>query len=113
MLPALVQIFFKRGNRRLCISENNLGEVLCNPFNTRIWVCKYYIMKRILLLIMPVVLITLAFRPVKSHTVSGTVTDEKGNPLSSVNIKVKGTSQGTFTDAAGKYSITIAVGNGT
>ena len=32
---------------------------------------------------MPIVLIMLAFRPVKSHTVSGTVTDEKGNPLSS------------------------------
>ena len=70
-------------------------------------------MKRILLLIMPVILIMLAFRPVKSHSVSGTVTDEKGNPLSSVSVKYKGSSNGTFTDASGKYNITIASSNGT
>ena len=70
-------------------------------------------MKRILLLIMPVVLIMLAFRPVKSHTVSGTVSDEKGNPLSSVSVKYKGSSNGTFTDAYGKYSFTISSSSGT
>ncbi len=70
-------------------------------------------MKRILLLAMPVILIMLAFRPVKSHSVSGTVTDEKGNPLSSVSVKYKGSSNGTFTDASGKYNITIASSNGT
>ncbi|MEO5948489.1 MAG: von Willebrand factor type A domain-containing protein [Chitinophagaceae bacterium] len=70
-------------------------------------------MKRILLLIMPVVLIMLAFRPVKSHTVSGTVTDEKGNPLSSVSVKYKGSSHGTFTDASGKYSFIISSSSGT
>jgi Ca-activated chloride channel family protein len=69
-------------------------------------------MKRIFLLIVPVILIMLAFRPVNSHTVSGTVTDEKGNPLSSVNVKYKGTRQGTFTDATGKYSITISSSTG-
>ncbi|HQZ50699.1 MAG TPA: von Willebrand factor type A domain-containing protein [Chitinophagaceae bacterium] len=70
-------------------------------------------MKRILLLIMPIILIMLAFRPVKSHTVSGTVTDEKGNPLSSVSVKYKGSSSGTFTDASGKYSFTISSSSGT
>ena len=62
---------------------------------------------------MPIVLIMLAFRPVKSHTVSGTVTDEKGNPLSSVSVKYKGSSSGTFTDASGKYSFTISSSSGT
>ncbi|MBP7316349.1 MAG: carboxypeptidase-like regulatory domain-containing protein, partial [Chitinophagaceae bacterium] len=70
-------------------------------------------MKRIILLLMPIVLIMLAFRPVKSHTVSGTVTDEKGNPLSSVSVKYKGSSSGTFTDASGKYSFTISSSSGT
>ena len=62
---------------------------------------------------MPIVLIMLAFRPVKSHTVSGTVTDEKGNPLSYVSVKYKGSSSGTFTDASGKYSFTISSSSGT
>ncbi len=70
-------------------------------------------MKRVLLLIMPVILIFLAFRPVNSLTVSGTVTDDKGNPLSSVSVKYKGTTQGVFTDVAGKYSITISSSTGT
>ncbi len=55
----------------------------------------------------------LAFRPVKSHTVSGTVKDENGNPLSSVSIKQKGTHKGTFTDANGSYRITITSSSGT
>lgn len=70
-------------------------------------------MKRILLLVMPVILIMLAFRPVNSHTVSGTVTDENGNPLSTVTVTYKGSTQGTTTDASGKYRITIGSGKGT
>lgn len=70
-------------------------------------------MKRILLLVMPVILIMLAFRPVNSHTVSGTVTDENGNPLSNVTVTYKGSTQGTTTDPSGKYRITIGSGKGT
>lgn len=70
-------------------------------------------MKRILLLVIPVILIMLAFRPVNSHTVSGTVTDENGNPLSTVTVTYKGSTQGTTTDASGKYRITIGSGKGT
>lgn len=40
-------------------------------------------------------------------TVTGTVTDETGGTLPGVNILVKGTTIGTSTDAAGKYSITV------
>ncbi|MHA4806741.1 SusC/RagA family TonB-linked outer membrane protein [Flavitalea flava] len=43
----------------------------------------------------------------KMHAVNGTVTNEKGEPLSGVSVQVKGTSNGTTTDAAGKFKLTI------
>ena len=39
--------------------------------------------------------------------VSGTVTDEEGNPLSDVSVIVKGTSLGTKTDVIGKFSLEL------
>lgn len=39
--------------------------------------------------------------------VSGKVTDEKGDPLPGVNVLVKGTANGTSTDANGKYSLSV------
>lgn len=39
--------------------------------------------------------------------ISGTIHDQSGNPLIGVSIKVKGSDVGTFTDAAGKFSLTI------
>ena len=38
-------------------------------------------------------------------TVSGKVTDESGQPLPGVTVVIKGTTQGTVTDADGEYSI--------
>src|SRR5699024_7119343 len=40
-------------------------------------------------------------------SVSGTVSDQNGQPLPGVNISVKGTTQGTSTDADGAYSLTV------
>src|SRR5690606_22599555 len=40
-------------------------------------------------------------------TVSGQVVDENNNPLPSVNIIIKGTTIGTSTDAAGRFTITV------
>ena len=37
--------------------------------------------------------------------ITGTVTDEKGNPLPGVTVLVKGTTTGSLTDAEGKYAI--------
>jgi hypothetical protein len=37
--------------------------------------------------------------------VSGTVTDDSGNPLPGVTVLVKGTGIGTLTDASGKYTL--------
>ncbi|MGV8093619.1 MAG: TonB-dependent receptor [Mangrovibacterium sp.] len=45
--------------------------------------------------------------------VSGRVTDAKGLPLPGVTIVVKGTTQGTITDASGSYSLSNVPANGT
>lgn len=66
---------------------------------------KIYFMKRILLMLMPAILIFLAFRPVKKHTVTGTITDEKGIPVSYAMVKVKGTAIGTTADSNGNFRI--------
>ncbi|MBL7736720.1 MAG: carboxypeptidase-like regulatory domain-containing protein, partial [Chitinophagaceae bacterium] len=44
-------------------------------------------------------------------TVQGRVTDEKGQPLAGVSIKVKGRSAGTSTGANGEYALSLADGN--
>ncbi|MEN8226795.1 MAG: SusC/RagA family TonB-linked outer membrane protein [Bacteroidota bacterium] len=49
-----------------------------------------------------------AFQPV---TVTGTVTDENGQPLPGVNVYIKGTTQGTITDANGNYSLDVQDGD--
>lgn len=51
-----------------------------------------------------------AFRKWDSFTVTGTILDKWGKPLSGVNIAVKGTSVGTVTDAQGKFTLTIPAG---
>lgn len=68
-------------------------------------------MKRILLLIAPALLIMLAFRPVKSFTVSGIVSDETGVPLPGVSIFVKGTRTGVSASYDGSYKITVPNSN--
>ena len=68
-------------------------------------------MKRIILMIMPLLLIMLAFRPVKIHTVTGTVTDEKGLAVPFASVKVKGTTTGAAADSRGNYQIAAPSGN--
>ena len=41
------------------------------------------------------------------RTISGTVTDEVGDPLVGVSVVVKGTSAGAITDIDGKYSVEV------
>jgi TonB-linked SusC/RagA family outer membrane protein len=48
----------------------------------------------------------------KAVDITGTVTDSKG-PLPGVNVKLKGTSTGTSTDANGRYKLTVPDANGT
>ncbi|MDZ4795350.1 MAG: von Willebrand factor type A domain-containing protein [Bacteroidota bacterium] len=70
-------------------------------------------MKRILILLTPLILIMLAFRPIKSHTITGAITDEKGTPIPSVSVTVKGGTQVTSADSKGVYRITVAKSSGT
>jgi Ca-activated chloride channel family protein len=69
-------------------------------------------MKRALLFIVPIVLVFLAFSPEQTHTVSGTVRDEKGSPVPAVTIQSKGTNVGTVTDAKGFYQVTVPQASG-
>ena len=41
------------------------------------------------------------------RTITGTVTDESGDPVPGTNITIKGTTTGTITDLEGKYSIEV------
>lgn len=49
----------------------------------------------------------------QGQTVSGVVTDEKGEPLIGVNVSVKGTTKGTITDINGKYTLQVPSSNAT
>ena len=41
------------------------------------------------------------------RTITGRVTDDKGNPLSNVSVQIKGTSTGTVTNVDGIYTLTV------
>src|SRR5690606_9584304 len=43
----------------------------------------------------------------QERNVSGTVTDESGNSMPGVSVVIKGTSQGTATDAEGRYTLRV------
>lgn len=47
----------------------------------------------------------------QAQTISGTVTDELGEPLPGVNVLIKGTTQGTASDLEGKYTIEAKPGD--
>ena len=47
------------------------------------------------------------------HKIEGTVSNEKGEPLQGVDVRVKNTNTGVVTDASGKFSISIAKPNAT
>src|SRR5258708_4038655 len=44
---------------------------------------------------------------VKVHTVTGTVTNEKGDGLAGVSVTVKGSANGTTTDAEGRFKLSV------
>ena len=41
------------------------------------------------------------------RTVTGKVTDDKGNPIPNASVQVKGTTTGTVTKEDGSYSLTV------
>ncbi len=54
------------------------------------------------------IIISLKNSLVQLRKISGTVTDEKGNPLIGVTVKVIGSAMATTTDANGRYSIDVS-----
>ena len=71
-------------------------------------------MKKSLWIFAALMLFSLGFTPQQSRTITGKVTSaEDGNGMPGVNVLVKGTKNGTITDAKGNYSITISAHGGT
>lgn len=46
------------------------------------------------------------------HAINGIVTDEKGEALPGVSVKLKGSATGVITDISGKYTLNVPDGNG-
>jgi TonB-linked SusC/RagA family outer membrane protein len=67
-------------------------------------------MRKLLLLLMACVAMTLSSWA--QRTVTGKVTDEKGNPIPNVSVLVKGTTTGTSTAEDGTYSLTVPGASG-
>ena len=61
-------------------------------------------------LVLSLVLFTVGFA-MAQRTVSGTITDDGGEPLIGASILVKGTSSGTVTDIDGSYSVELPDGS--
>lgn len=61
----------------------------------------------------PIIVFVLAFRPINSHTISGTITDEQGNPIISASIMEKGTRTGVSSSSDGTYKLTLTNKNAT
>jgi hypothetical protein len=57
-------------------------------------------------MLMPVIVIVLAFRPVSPHIISGKIVDNSGNPIAAVNVTVKGTTILSLSAQDGTYKIT-------
>ncbi len=71
-------------------------------------------MKKSLWIFAAMILFSLGFAPQQSRTITGKVTsDDDGNGMPGVNVLVKGTKNGTVTDAQGNYSITVSAHGGT
>lgn len=73
---------------------------------------KIHFMKRIIFLLAPLLLLSLSFRTVNnSFTVSGKVSDDKGNPVSGTSVVEKGTKNGVTASTDGSYKITVSGNN--
>ena len=71
-------------------------------------------MKKSLWIFAAMILFSLGFAPQQSRTITGKVTSaEDGNGMPGINVLVKGTKNGTVTDAQGNYSITVSAHGGT
>ena len=67
---------------------------------------KHYLKRsKLLMLVLSTMMASFAYA---QSQVSGTVTDQQNQPLPGVNVLVKGSTQGTTTDANGKYQVEVS-----
>lgn len=59
------------------------------------------------------VFLTFSIAALAQGTVSGTVKDARGNPLSGASVTIQGTTNGTITDNAGSYTLMVKGGSHT
>jgi TonB-linked SusC/RagA family outer membrane protein len=86
-----------------------------------IWVCSHPIVKKLIIgltaviLVMAVCVSTAAGSnpDLQQQTVTGKITDSKGEPVVGVNVVLKGTLIGSTSDVAGNYSLSVPDLNGT
>ncbi len=71
-------------------------------------ILKSLFMRKIMILLVPVLVLLLAFIPRHSVTVKGKVTDDTGNPLTNASVIEKGTRTGTTTDANGAFTLNVS-----
>ena len=70
-------------------------------------------MKKLLILLAPLFISLVAFTPSIEFTVSGIITDDKGNVIPSATVMEKGTKNGTTTDENGKFTLKVSSKNAT
>jgi Ca-activated chloride channel family protein len=70
-------------------------------------------MRKSIWILATLLIMTFGFAPPQSRTITGSVTaSEDGSAMPGVNVILKGTTNGTATDAQGKYSITVPSNGG-
>src|SRR3712207_2550410 len=75
---------------------------------------QYLILKKLkLFFILPLFFLSLTTIQAQNTPITGKVADDKGEALPGVTILVKGTTNGTTTDANGSFSLNVPNGNGT
>lgn len=70
---------------------------------------KHEIMKAIISILTVLFLSAFTVAPDQINLISGTVSDEAGNPIAGVTVVVKGTSNGTVTNLNGAYQLQVSV----
>src|SRR6476620_5307308 len=64
------------------------------------------------LMMCPILLLT-AFVAQAQKTITGKVTDEKGNPVAGASIVIKGGKGGATTDSSGTFNLSVPAGSNT
>jgi TonB-linked SusC/RagA family outer membrane protein len=88
--------------------KESIKDILINIFDEKV---KFIVYERQIILTPSEV--TSLGEAMQQQKITGTVKDEKGNPLAGVTVLLKGTTLGTLTDMSGKYIITNPPKNAT